>query len=1022
MPTYDLSGVEVEFPYEAYDCQLEYMQSVVNALEAGENALLESPTGTGKTLCLLCAALGWRRHRQRLTVEARTSWEAQANPDAPSLAQGCPRIWYSSRTHSQIKQVVRELKRTTYRPSSVVLGSREHFCIHSSVSRHSGARQNAMCKRARDENRCHFYSGLRTGRSSKVNTSGLDIEEIVSACKEANICPFYKCREEAQEVDLLFIPYDYLINPQTRESLQVSLKNSILIFDEGHNIEKSCESVASFELTAAELAGAISEIDDALDLLEQDMMTCEEALGDMSGEMLMQHLLLVKKNLLALEDSIYSQRLEKDAATDRTLFKAPGSQILQIFSQASLRGDGITEKDAKRITSMVRKAITVLTFSMESTANSGGLYLDKLQAILVAMFRSDPGELDKNYQVLIYEEDGDGAKRGTKRKSVDFFSNMGPTGGDREEAKRTLCLWCLSCSVALRELASREVRSMIITSGTLSPLEGTAEDFGVPFPVVLENKHVIDPKRQLWGAVLTAGPSNVRFDASFDGRNDPNYLRDLGNAVARFAACVPDGVLLAFQSYARKEAVLQAWRQSGVYDEIQKQKPVFEEPKYQGEMRSMFEKYKTALTQPPTAARPMGGAILAAVCRGKLCEGIDFSDRECRMVIVVGIPYPAKNDLRVLLKQGFLDSRGSEGDGRKWYIREAVRAVNQTLGRVIRHRNDFGGVLLCDDRYASNGRLSNLAMQLPSWLRPQVGVLDSFESALRSCRHFFGVAAPTLKQEKPAPAEIRAGAQAHTQAIGSRTATPAAAAASASRPSASVPSAAAAAGAQTGAAGIALSALGSMWKDRRKLRLLSRPSTLQSGAASSASVNVFAKKTAPAEGLENSSHEHRPSASDAGASARGPATPQVPATSPPAGAFRRAGAAPAPQRVALYGSTSEPSPSTDRWLRAAEALLPRMEFDVVRQQLRLLLRQADEALASSQAGVDVEERLQSAMTSVAEALLPEFCFDTPEEKRKRDNLVKECMLLLPRLLRPLWRAQVEDILKSQQKPSFPWAR
>lgn len=109
------------------------------------------------------------------------------------------------------------------------------------------------------------------------------------------------------------------------------------------------------------------------------------------------------------------------------------------------------------------------------------------------------------------------------------------------------------------------------------------------------------------------------------------------------------------------------------------------------------------------------GAIFFAVCRGKVSEGLDFADSRGRGVIITGIPYPPLKDPRVILKRQYLDdlARGSGGggggggaptrsstlSGDEWYNQQASRAVNQAIGRVIRHRADYGAILLFDDRY-----------------------------------------------------------------------------------------------------------------------------------------------------------------------------------------------------------------------------------------------------------------------------------------------------------------------------------
>ena len=47
MPTYDICGVPVDFPFEAYAPQLVYMEKVVLALEQGQVSLVESGAAQG---------------------------------------------------------------------------------------------------------------------------------------------------------------------------------------------------------------------------------------------------------------------------------------------------------------------------------------------------------------------------------------------------------------------------------------------------------------------------------------------------------------------------------------------------------------------------------------------------------------------------------------------------------------------------------------------------------------------------------------------------------------------------------------------------------------------------------------------------------------------------------------------------------------------------------------------------------------------------------------------------------------
>jgi regulator of telomere elongation helicase 1 len=135
------------------------------------------------------------------------------------------------------------------------------------------------------------------------------------------------------------------------------------------------------------------------------------------------------------------------------------------------------------------------------------------------------------------------------------------------------------------------------------------------------------------------------------------------------------------------------------------------------------------------------GAILFCVCRGTVSEGIDLVDELCRAVILVGVPYPNYKDPIVQEKMSYYDKLSKErkakqqitlnGDG--WYTLNTMRVVNQSIGRVIRHINDYGMIFLFDYRYDSQ----KLQSKLPLWAKESIAIYEDFSKVEKKVTAFY---------------------------------------------------------------------------------------------------------------------------------------------------------------------------------------------------------------------------------------------------------------------------------------------
>lgn len=307
----------------------------------------------------------------------------------------------------------------------------------------------------------------------------------------------------------------------------------------------------------------------------------------------------------------------------------------------------------------------------------------------------------------------------------------------------------LSPTHAFSSIAT-SARAVILAGGTMSPFEDYKAHL---FPYLQSEKiktlscgHVIPTSNLCVWTLASMKPNNAddSFEFSFQKRSDKTMIRRLGQALLNICSVVPDGVVVFFPSYGYLDELVAIWQAmdpadggKSVWDRLQAKKKVFRESKG-GSSDEVLEEYSHAILEPDkTTGAGSRGSLLLSVVGGKMSEGINFSDRLGRCVVIVGLPYPNINSPEWKARIEYIESstiaRLAEPNSgvattlmtkeqvmaeakkvaRDFYENACMRAVNQSIGRAIRHRGDYAAIVLVDRRFGTE----RIKGKLPGWIR-----------------------------------------------------------------------------------------------------------------------------------------------------------------------------------------------------------------------------------------------------------------------------------------------------------------
>lgn len=622
-----INSTAISFPFKPYPAQILTCSKIIDCLTNKKTGIIESPTGTGKSIAILCSVLAWH------------------------ASNSSSRIIICSRTHKQLGQLIDQLRKTVYTPRVCVLASRKVMCLNRRALRGD---VNVECKDMVKRGECRYF----IGRERLVKRMGNvhDIEDLRKNGEECTGCPYYASRILGDNADVIFMPYNYLIDPVIRESTGISLANAHVVIDEAHNIDDVCRSAGSIDLST-----------ETLEIMLKELVLAYRKVGELQTEDVnYRDDLVVINYFLKKLTSLSDIKMTKSTfEQESTHFK--GSEIVDVLNRHNIVPDLMGKLRANAVFKRNGELREVFSLMFLHT-------LETLVSIIFIIFSNKA----QSYALIL--------KRSKRRNQ--FFINF----------------LLLDADVIFHTVL-KKIDSLVLLSGTLAPFSAIENELNHKFAYSLIAPPVAE--HTFCATVLRNARTKAELLGTYAHIETHQYMDEVISIILRIAGIVKDGGTVVFlPSYNAVNNILQRMKSrnstlSNIFVETSD---------------STFDKVLASY-------RKHRNPVLLAVYRGKASEGTDFKDRLARAVVLVGLPCPNIRDINVELMRNHRPG---------WYDSQTFKAVNQAIGRCIRHKEDWGGIFLLDVRYRRDkGKICG-------WCRDRMVTGEYFEDIEKEFVSFVG--------------------------------------------------------------------------------------------------------------------------------------------------------------------------------------------------------------------------------------------------------------------------------------------